>query len=455
MALNLKTYLSKTTDVSPLIIFRIGFGLMMAYGMIRFWLKGWIETLYIQPNFHFSYYGFEWIKPLGSYTYILFVICGLAAILIALGFKYRIAIIIFFLSFTYIELMDKTTYLNHYYFISMMSFLMIFLPLNASFSIDAYLEKKSYKLIPNWTIDAIKIMLTIVYVYAGLAKINSDWLVEAMPLKIWLPSKYDLPLIGENLMQQNWFHHAMSWSGMFYDLLIPFLLLYKRTRIFAFILVVFFHVFTRVLFPIGMFPYVMIISTLIFFDSNFHKKIISILRITIHRVLKLKDELIINEVYPLSNRKISLTIVFLFLSVQLLFPFRYLTYPGELFWTEEGYRFSWRVMLIEKMGYTNFKIVDAETNNYFYVDNQDFLTPLQEKQMSFQPDFILEYAHYLGDHFKNQGHRNIGIYAESFVSLNGRSNQQFIDPEVDLLLEKESFKHKHWIKPFKDEIKGF
>ena len=86
-------------------------------------------------------------------------------------------------------------------------------------------------------------MLTIVYLYAGLAKINSDWLLKAMPLKIWLPSKYDLPLIGENLMQQDWFHHAMSWSGMFYDLLIPFLLFYKRTRIFAFILVVFFHVF--------------------------------------------------------------------------------------------------------------------------------------------------------------------------------------------------------------------
>ena len=454
MALNLKTYLGKTTDVSPLIIFRIGFGLMMAYGLIRFWLKGWIETLYIQPNFHFSYYGFEWIKPLGSYTYILFVICGLAAIFTALGVKYRIAIIIFLLSFTYIELMDKTTYLNHYYFISMMSFLMIFLPLDASFSVDSYLKKKSYKLIPNWNIDAIKIMLTIVYIYAGLAKINSDWLIEAMPLKIWLPSKYDIPLIGENLMQQDWFHHAMSWSGMFYDLLIPFLLLYKRTRIFAFILVVFFHVFTGVLFPIGMFPYVMIISTLIFFDSNFHKKIISILRMTIHRFLKLKNEIVINEVYPLLNRKISLTIVFLFLSVQLLFPFRYLTYPGELFWTEEGYRFSWRVMLIEKMGYTNFKIVNAETNNYFYVDNQDFLTPLQEKQMSFQPDFILEYAHYLGDHFKKQGHKNIQVFAESYVALNGRLSQPFINKSIDLYKEKESWKHKNWILPLKDEIKG-
>ena len=454
MAKNLNTYLNKTTDVSPLVIFRIGFGIMMCYGVIRFWLKGWIETIYIQPNFHFSYFGFEWVKPLGNFTYILFIICGLATIFIALGFKYRIAIITFFLSFTYIELMDKTIYLNHYYFISMMSFLMIFLPLNASFSLDSYLQKKSYNLVPNWTIDTIKIMLTIVYLYAGLAKINSDWLLKAMPLKIWLPSKYDLPLIGENLMQQDWFHYAMSWSGMFYDLLIPFLLFYKRTRIFAFILVVFFHVFTRVLFPIGMFPYVMIISTLIFFDSNFHKKIISILRITIHRLLKLKNEIVINEVYPLLNRKISLTIVFLFLSVQLLFPFRYLTYPGELFWTEEGYRFSWRVMLIEKMGYTNFKIVDAETNNYFYVDNQDFLTPLQEKQMSFQPDFILEYAHYLGDHYTKQGYKNIAVFAESYVALNGRLSQPFIDKSIDLYKEKESWKHKNWILPLNDEIKG-
>ena len=454
MKLNLKTYLNKTTDASPLIIFRIGFGIMMFYGVIRFWLKGWIETIYIQPNFHFSYFGFEWVKPLGNYTYVLFIICGLAAIFIALGFKYRMAIITFFLSFTYIELMDKTIYLNHYYFISMISFLMIFLPLNASFSIDSYLQKKSYKLVPNWTIDSIKIMLTVVYLYAGLAKINSDWLLKAMPLKIWLPSKYDLPFLGENLMQQNWFHYAMSWSGMFYDLLIPFLLFNKRTRIFAFILVVFFHVFTRVLFPIGMFPFVMIISTLIFFESNFHKKIILFLRKRINRLLKLKNNIEINDTYPLSNRKLYLTIIFLFLSVQLLFPFRHIAYPGELFWTEEGYRFSWRVMLIEKMGYTNFKIVDTKTKEFFFVNNQDFLSPLQEKQMSFQPDFILEYAHYLGDHYTKQGYKNIAVFAESHVALNGRLSQPFIDKNIDLYKIEESWKHKNWILPFNDEIKG-
>ena len=286
MNFQLKTYLNKTTDAASIAVFRMGFGVMMCYSIIRFWYHGWIDTLYIQPKFHFSFYGLEFIKPLGIYTYLLFVICGLSALFVAIGLKYRIAIITFFLSFTYIELMDKTSYLNHYYFISLMSFLMIFLPANAYFSVDSFLKKKCFANIPKWTTDSIKLLLGIVYFYAGLAKLNSDWLFKAMPLKIWLPSKYDLPFIGESLMQQNWFHYAMSWSGAIYDLSIPFLLLYKKTRWVAFVLVVIFHVFTRVLFPIGMFPFIMIMSTLIFFDSGFHHKIIDFIK----RIFKFNKE---------------------------------------------------------------------------------------------------------------------------------------------------------------------
>lgn len=455
MNFSLTSYLKKNIDPAPLAVFRIGFGLMMCYGIIRFWFKGWIDSLYVQPKFHFSYYGFEWVKPLGEYTNVLFLVCGLSAFFVAFGFKYRWAISSFFLSFTYIELMDKTTYLNHYYFISIMAFLLIFLPANSTFSVDSFLQKKRYRTIPKWTIDSVKLLVGIVYFYAGLTKLNSDWLFRAMPLKIWLPSKYDLPLIGETLMQQEWFHLAMSWSGMLYDLSIPFLLLYKKTRWFAFTLVVFFHIFTRVLFPIGMFPYVMIISTLIFFDAGFHKKIISFLEGIVNSLFKIRTGSIrLLEHYPTKTNPTILFVISLFFIVQILFPFRYALYPNELFWTEEGYRFSWRVMLMEKMGYASFKIVDGETGNYFYIDNTDFLTPLQEKQMSFQPDFILEYAHYLGNHFRDQGHKNIQVFVDSHVALNGRMSQPYIDPKVDLYQEKESFKPKNWILPFNDEIKG-
>lgn len=447
----LSTYFKQNTNAAPLTVFRIGFGLMMFISIIRFWSKGWIEKLYLEPQFHFSYYGFEWVKPLGDFTYVLFAICGLSALFIALGFKYRAAVITFFLSFTYIELMDKTTYLNHYYFISLLSFLMIFLPSNAYFSVDNLLRGKSFKTIPRWSVDSVKLLLGIVYFYAGIAKLNSDWLFKAMPLKIWLPSKYNLPFIGENLMQQEWFHFAMSWCGMLYDVSIPFLLLYRKTRWFAFALVVFFHVFTRVLFPIGMFPYIMIVSTLIFFDARFHKKIIN----RIKGLLPNSKEVNEIEIYHSRRQKPALIFLSVFFAFQLLFPFRYLLYPGELFWTEEGYRLSWRVMLMEKQGLTNFKVVDGDSGEFLYVDNSQFLTSFQEKQMSFQPDFILEYAHFLGDHYTNrQGFNNVQVYVDSHVALNGRLSKPFVDPTVDLYQEKESFKHKDWILPFNDEIKG-
>jgi len=347
MANRFTSYFNQDTSSAPLAVFRIGFGLTMLISIIRFWSYGWIEKLYLDPKFHFSYYGFEWVKPIGDWTYLIFMVCGLSALFVALGLKYRLAIIVFFLSFTYIELMDKTTYLNHYYFISILSFLMMFLPANAYYSVDNLIRKKQFLTIPRWTIDSIKLLLGIVYFYAGLAKLNSDWLFKAMPLKIWLPSKYDLPFIGENLMQQSWFHFAMSWSGMFYDLLIPFLLLYKRTRIAAFILVVFFHAFTRVLFPIGMFPYVMIVGSLIFFDAKVHLKIIDIIRNSL-KFLKFNLKPIKRESFAYRFPKQTLAILGVFFFIQLLMPFRYVLYPSELFWREEGYRFSWRVMLMEK-----------------------------------------------------------------------------------------------------------
>jgi len=451
---NIKSYFQKKTNSSPLVIFRVFFGLLMCYSILRFYLKGWIKELYIDPIFHFSYFGFEWVKPLGDYTYFLFFICFLSSFFIFLGYKYRLSIIIFFLSFSYIELMDKTTYLNHYYFISSLSFLLIFLPANASFSLDSLLKKKTYNEVPKWTIDCIKLIISIVYIYAAIAKLNSDWLFKAMPLKIWLTSNYDLPVIGD-LFQEKFVHYFMSWAGMIYDFSIPFLLIFSRTRIFAFFLVVFFHMFTKVLFPIGMFPYIMIFSSLIFFSSNFHNKIIILLN-------KLYQKINIdflnsgnNSIYSFKHQNFILTIVGFFFVFQLLFPFRYLLYPGELFWTEQGYRFSWRVMLVEKTGETTFKIVN-KNNKSITVTNSNFLTPFQEKQMSFQPDMILEYAHYLGNQYRWFGEgEKVKVYADSFVALNGRLSQRLIDNSIDLFSEKKSLKNKKWLLKFNDEIKGF
>lgn len=442
-------YFSLKESPYSLAVYRIGFGVLVMFSIARFWFNGWIESLYLEPNFHFSYLGFSWVKPLGIYTYLIFFICFFSAFFVMLGYKYRIFIIILFLSFTYIELMDKTTYLNHYYLVSSLSFLMIFLPCSSYFSLDS----KNRKKIPKWTIDSLKLMLLIVYLYAGLAKVNSDWLFNAQPLKIWLKTKYTIPLIGDTLLQQDFTYYLFSWGGMLYDIFIPFLLLYRRTRFFAFIMVIIFHVLTRILFPaIGMFPVIMIFSCIIFFDSDLHNKILSFIK----KILRIREFEYENPEYfsNIKMQKASLLIVSIFFVLQILFPLRSTLYPGELLWTEQGYRFSWRVMLIEKAGYTSFKVVDNLTGNSELVNNNLYLTKFQEKQMSFQPDMIIEYAHYLADVYSDRGFGDISVYADSYVTLNGRPSQKFINPEVDLTKQKRGFKNKDWILPLDDEIKS-
>ena len=443
----MREYFKSTKAAEPLAVFRIGFGLMMFYSIMRFYFMGWIEKVYILPGFHFKYYGFEWVPKIGEYTYLLFFICAISSIMITIGYRYRLAIVSFFICFTYIELLEKTVYLNHYYFISILSFLLIFLPLNAIFSVDNLIKKEKKPLVKSWTIDCLKFLLAIVYIYAGIAKINHDWLIEAMPLKLWLTSKYDLPIIGEYFLQEVWVHYLMSWGGMIYDLTIPFLLLIKKTRNFAFFMVIFFHVFTRILFPIGVFPYVMIISSLIFFDEKFHQNIIKYLKKIISSIYLNTEKLKIDYANSTHN-KFSLTVVLIFFIIQLFMPIRHMLYPGNIMWHEQGYRFSWRVMLMEKIGYTTFKI-EQENGKYFYVNNEDHLTSYQEKQMSFQPDFILEYAHYLGHYYNKKGYENIKVFADSYVSLNGRKSQRYIDNNINLLNINDSFKNKTWILPLK------
>lgn len=450
----MNSYFQKTTHAAPLAVFRIALGLLLFGSIVRFWSKGWIDQLYIQPKYFFSYYGFEFVRPLGEFTYLIFAICAISALLVAIGLYYRAASVLLFLSFTYIELIDKSTYLNHYYFISMICLMMIFLPAHAYFSFDAVRkENVSADYIPKWCIDSLKVFVCIVYVFAGLAKVNSDWLLEAQPLRIWLPAKNDLPLIGW-IFNYAGVAYVFSWAGCFYDLSIPFLLLNRKTRLIAYAAVLIFHVLTAILFPIGMFPYIMIATALIFFSAEFHKKIIGRLA----RLIRIpKNALALNKAYALNSATTSKALIIafvLFLCVQVVLPMRYLIYPGELFWTEQGYRFSWRVMLMEKAGSAQFIVRDSE-GKLVAVDNAKFLTPLQEKMMSTQPDMILQYAHMLRDYYAGLGFKSPQVYVDSYVTLNGRLGRPLIDSKIDLAKEIDTFSHKPWILSFNNEIAGF
>lgn len=440
--------LQKPVSIAPLITFRIVFGFLMLASIIRFWLNGWITELYLKPSFFFTYQGFEKVRPLGEAgMHILFFLLGLSALLILLGLFYRGACILFFLIFTYVELIDSTNYLNHYYFISLVSFLLIWLPANRFLSLDVLISPSLKRTqVPRWIVGTIRLQVGLVYFFAGIAKLQSDWLLHALPMKIWLPAKSHLPVLGP-LMYEEWVAYLFSWFGAFYDLFIVFFLLNRKTRPVAYVFVVGFHLATALFFPgIGVFPYVMILSSLVFFSSDFHCRLLSVIKPL--RLVSYGS--VTNEVfkYPAVLKRLVLGILGFYFLIQILVPFRYVLYPGNLFWHEQGFRFSWRVMLMEKSGNAFFYVKERATGQTFEVNNREFLTPLQEKMMSTQPDMLLRYAHFLANRYTERGVRNPAVYAECYVALNGRRSQLFIDSTVNLARQPLSWKSYTWVLPF-------
>lgn len=386
--------LNAPTSILPLVVLRVVFGILMFASTLRFILNGWVTAFYVIPTFHFTYLGFSWVHPLPEVgMYFVFGFMLLLSISIVLGIHYRLSMAAFFVCFTYVELLDKAYYLNHYYFISLLSFLLIFLPLNRAVSVDGW-RKPTLRTasVPRWTVLAIRYQVGIVYFFAGFAKINPDWLLHALPLRIWLPPHADFPLIG-SLFLTPWFPYLMSWAGAFYDLTIAFWLSWRRTRFVAYIAVVGFHVMTALLFPIGMFPWIMIAIAIIFFDERDYVTIIK-LADRLVRVQVVSNPAPPNQIsspFPHPNR-ILIILMVIFFAVQLLTPLRYLLYPGDTNWTQQGFRFSWRVMLVESAGYVTFFVHDPVSGKHWEVYPDQYLNTTQEHQMAFQPDMIHEFA---------------------------------------------------------------
>jgi vitamin K-dependent gamma-carboxylase len=319
--------------------------------------------------------------------------------------------------FTYCHLADKTNYLNHYYLVSLL------LGLTAAIGISNADATQ-----PAWKLWLIRFQIGLVYFYGGVGKLESDWLVHAMPLQIWLAGSGDFPVLGPvlRLRETAW---IMSWVGAAFDLTAPFLLAQRRTRIYAYAVVVFFHLMTARLFQIGMFPWVMIAVTLVFFDPSWPRRWFS-------RWLPSGD----SPIAPLPRWVLAWVVL------QVLYPLRSHLYPGNVLWTEDGYRFSWRVMLIEKAGSADFTVTQA-SGAKSEIRVRDWLTPLQVKMMSTQPDMIRAFAWMIADDAVRKGQPRPRVTADVVVTLNGRAPARLVDPNVDLAAEPLRLGGSPWVLP--------
>lgn len=430
MAIDLARF-NKSVSLQSLAVFRICFGLLLCFSCLRYIHYGWIDTQLLAPTYHFTYLGFDWVRPLSRpVMYGLFGTLATLGLCISAGVFYRTSCALFFVGFTYIELIDKTYYLNHYYFVSLICVLLFIVPTHHMWSVYAWRRQKRDRPtpthIPAWMLYLIRGQVGIVYFYAGLAKLNTDWLVHAQPLKIWLGAKGHLPIIG-TLLTHPWTPYIASWSGCVFDLLIVPALLIPKTRRVAYIAVIIFHISTWMLFPIGIFPWVMMVSATVFFSPTWLTKSPQALKPT--------------------HQRPHLGVLFLciWMTIQVLFPWRYLLYPGDVKWHEQGFRFGWRVMLVEKSGMAEFRVKRGDTQWTVYP--RQWLTPLQLRMMSTQPDMILQFAHHLANHYKTPNQPHVEVYADVWVAAQGRPSQRLVDPKIDLTRQPLGWRVKSWIIP--------
>jgi vitamin K-dependent gamma-carboxylase len=417
-------------DAAGIKAFRVLFGSLIAVAAVRFVAHGWVREHFVEPKHFFTYWGFEWVRPLpGAGMYVVYAVLFLSAAAVAAGVFYRAACALVLLTFSYAHLCDKTHYLNHYYLVSVLAALLFFLPLHRKTSA-----------FPAWIAWLLRFQIGTVYFYAGLAKLQTDWLVHAQPLTVWLARSADMPVLGPILSQKT-SAYAMSIGGAVFDLSVPFLLSIRRTRPFAYAALLGFHALTGHLFQLGMFPVLMPALATIFFDTGWPRALAA-------RLGRSRPAPLPVALYEGASTRARWPLVraLAHVTVQVLVPLRHFLYPGNVLWTEEGIRYSWKVMLVEKNGSVDFWAVDRATGERFLVSPRDYLYPEQIRMMATQPDMILELAHIVRDDFRARG-RDVAVFADAHVSLNGRPSAVFIDPAVDLAKERDTLAPKRWIMP--------
>lgn len=438
--------LTTSTPIGTLVFLRIAVGLLgagdvLGNGIYFHWMKDAFR------GFTFSYYGFEWVRPFPEpFLSVFFIVAFLLGLAVAVGWRFRVTAPLFALCFSYFFLLEKAHYLNHAYLFVWLTWLICLTPAWRAFSLDARrLPNEAVSHVPAWSVYLFPALMGLVYFWGGIAKINHDWLVEAMPLHLWLERRSDMPLLGP-LWAEKTTAYFMAWGGMLLDLTAGFMLIHKRLRWFALALLVGFHATNHLIFQIGIFPYLSMVLTSMFFDPDWPRK----LYIWARTQVRGADEEAMRcqpRTWHLAPARQRLLIPFF--TVLVLFhcylPLRNHLFDSDVNWSEEGHRYSWRMMLRSKQGTGHYRIVDRTTGEEYKVNPRDSLEARQYRKLTTHPDMILQYAHHLRDRATERSH-DLAVYGRFRARLNGRKRRRFIDPEVDLsTVEWTWWGRKDWV----------
>lgn len=427
-------FLFKAIDNSPLVVFRIFFGFLVACESFGAILTGWVKRILIDPEVTFSFIGFEWLKPLPGFgMYFYFLAMGVFGLAIMLGYRYRIAIISYTLLWAGVYFMQKTAYNNHYYLLLLISFLLIFLPANSYASLDVRQNRiKEENTMPYWISLLFIIQVAIVYVFASKAKFYPDWLDGTFTRNLLADSTNVIAL--KKLFLQKWFYLFIAYMGIVFDLLIVPLLLFKKTRMLALLASLTFHLFNAIFLEIGIFPFFALTFALFFYEPE------TIRSVFLRRKTSIETDNGHSNYY---GKKIVYFLIIPYLIIQLLLPLRHHFIEGDVLWTEEGHRLSWRMMLRERNGFIHIRIKDLKTGKLSVYDYRKNLTDKQIQNLATKPDFIWQYCQYIKKEFKG---KEIAIFIDCKNSINRKEYKTLIDPKFDMAKAKWNyFRHNEWL----------
>lgn len=426
--------LFKAIDNSPLVVFRIFFGFLVACESFGAILTGWVKRILIDPEVTFSFIGFEWLKPLPGFgMYFYFIAMGVFGLAIMFGYRYRLAIISYTLLWAGVYFMQKTAYNNHYYLLLLISFLLIFLPANSYASLDVRQNRiKEENTMPYWISLLFIIQVAIVYVFASIAKFYPDWLDGTFTRNLLADSTNVIAL--KKLFLQKWFYLFIAYMGIVFDLLIVPLLLFKKTRMLALLASLTFHLFNAIFLEIGIFPFFALTFALFFYEPE------TIRSVFLRKKTSIETENGHSNYY---GKKIVYFLIIPYLIIQLLLPLRHHFIEGDVLWTEEGHRLSWRMMLRERSGFIHIRIKDLKTGKLSVYDYRKNLTDKQIQNLATKPDFIWQYCQYIKKEFKE---KEIAIFIDCKNSINRKEYKTLIDPKFDMAKAKWNyFRHNEWL----------
>lgn len=428
-------------------LFRIVFGIAMLWQTFR--IKDYMVIDLANVKYWVTYDFFHWVKMVSpEQMNILMWVLAASCVLVAIGLLYRVATLLIFLIWTYVLLVDIGHYNNHYYLLSLIAFLMLFLGADRWGSVRRLIQPQLPKVIARWNVTLIKLQIVLVYFYGAIAKMEVDWLT-GWPMRIWLGQRSHFQVVG-NYLDTDFAALFFSYGGLLFDLTIGFFLLSPKTKYWALIPLIAFHLTNHFFWQIGVFPWFMIGITLLFFDADWPAKFLARFNIGSKSWL---EKPLASPRSTLLQRGVML-LFWGFLTFQIVFPFRQFLFPGNTSWHGQGHHFAWRMMLVDHSDAARIRVAIPGQGTVGYVKIDDYIMHRQYKRMCRMPRSMARFAQHLKSEVRNKtGISNAEIYVSMFRRLNGRPPQLLLDSTVNLASSPYPLMSPSpWIMPLKEGL---